>query len=141
MASSSTTEHGWFAYQLSAQTQVPRRTHLLRVERTRLDEARRHRCQFVYPSRIASRTPRTINCQRDLQSRCHQPLTYQRPLPESDTGMESFGGVETRNMWGLAQLGRWKWHDPDAHINTRLWVFSPATLTSIDEAAMIGYAD
>jgi S-formylglutathione hydrolase FrmB len=62
-------------------------------------------------------------------------------LPESDTGMESFGGVETRNMWGLAQLGRWKWHDPDAHINTRLWVFSPATLTSIDEAAMIGYAD
>jgi S-formylglutathione hydrolase FrmB len=25
--------------------------------------------------------------------------------------------------------------------NTRLWVFSPATLTSIDEAAMIGYAD
>jgi S-formylglutathione hydrolase FrmB len=62
-------------------------------------------------------------------------------------GMERFGGVDIRNMWGLPQLGRWKWHDPDAHIqllidnNTRLWVFSPATLTSIDEAAMIGYAD
>lgn len=25
--------------------------------------------------------------------------------------------------------------------NTRLWVFSPATLTSSDPAAMIGYAD
>jgi S-formylglutathione hydrolase FrmB len=62
-------------------------------------------------------------------------------------GMARFGGVDTRSMWGLPRLGRWKWHDPDAHIqllidnNTRLWVFSPATLTSIDEAAMIGYAD
>ena len=62
-------------------------------------------------------------------------------------GMERFGGVDTRNMWGLPQLGRWKWRDPDAHIqllidnNTRLGVFSAATLTSIDEAAMIGYAD
>lgn len=33
---------------------------------------------------------------------------------------------------GPAQLGRWKWHDPDAHIqllvekNTRLWILSPA---------------
>ena len=59
-------------------------------------------------------------------------------------GMERFGGVDTRNMWGLPQLGRWKWRDPDAHIqllidnNTRLGVFSAATLTSIDEAAMIG---
>ena len=50
-------------------------------------------------------------------------------------------------MWGLPQLGRWKWHDPDVHDqllvdnNTRLWVFSPQTLTSSDPAAMIGYAD
>lgn len=62
-------------------------------------------------------------------------------------GMAKFGGVDTRNMWGLAQLGRWKWHDPDAHVaslvdnDTRLWVFSPQTLTSSDEAAMLGYAD
>jgi S-formylglutathione hydrolase FrmB len=62
-------------------------------------------------------------------------------------GMMRFGGVDSRNMWGLPQLGRWKWHDPDAHVkllvdnNTRLWVFSPATTTSTDEAAMIGYAD
>src|SRR3954470_5009658 len=28
-------------------------------------------------------------------------------------GMANFGGVDTRNMWGLPQLGRWKWHDPD----------------------------
>ncbi len=62
-------------------------------------------------------------------------------------GMMRFGGVDTRNMWGLPQLGRWKWHDPDAHVkllvdnNTRLWVFSPAAMNSSDEAAMIGYAD
>jgi S-formylglutathione hydrolase FrmB len=62
-------------------------------------------------------------------------------------GMARFGGVDTRNMWGMAQLGRWKWHDPDAHVqllvdnNTRLWVFSPSTLTASDPAAMIGYAD
>ena len=62
-------------------------------------------------------------------------------------GMSRFGGVDTRNMWGLPQLGRWKWHDPDAHVqllvdnNTRLWVFSPATLTCSDPAAMIGYCD
>lgn len=62
-------------------------------------------------------------------------------------GMQRFGGVDTRNMWGPAQLGRWKWHDPDAHVkelidnNTRIWVFSPSTSTSNDEAAMIGYAD
>jgi S-formylglutathione hydrolase FrmB len=62
-------------------------------------------------------------------------------------GMNQYGGVDTRNMWGPAQLGRWKWHDPDAHIqllidnNTRLWVFSPATLTCSDPAAMLGYCD
>jgi S-formylglutathione hydrolase FrmB len=63
------------------------------------------------------------------------------------TGMMQFGGVDTRNMWGLAQLGRWKWHDPDAHVqllvdnNTRLWVFSPGTLVCSDPAAMLGYCD
>jgi S-formylglutathione hydrolase FrmB len=62
-------------------------------------------------------------------------------------GMSRFGGVDTRNMWGPAQLGRWKWHDPDAHVqllvdnNTRLWVFSPGTVTCSDPAAMIGYCD
>lgn len=62
-------------------------------------------------------------------------------------GMAQWGGVDTRNMWGLPQLGRWKWHDPDVHVkllidnNTRLWIFSPATLTCSDPAAMIGYCD
>jgi len=62
-------------------------------------------------------------------------------------GMAQFGGVDTSNMWGMPQLGRWKRHDPDAHVqllidnNTRLWVFSPSTLTASDPAAMIGYAD
>ena len=62
-------------------------------------------------------------------------------------GMMRFGGVDIRNMWGLPQLGRWKWHDPDVHVqllidnNTRLWIFSPQTKTASDDAAMIGYAD
>ena len=62
-------------------------------------------------------------------------------------GLMRFGGVDTRNMWGLPQLGRWKWHDPDVHIsllaqnNTRLWLFSPQTLTCSDGPAMIGYCD
>ena len=62
-------------------------------------------------------------------------------------GLASFGGVNTQAMWGAAQLGRWKWHDPDVHVdllnanNTRLWVYSPATLTCSDPAAMIGYCD
>jgi S-formylglutathione hydrolase FrmB len=62
-------------------------------------------------------------------------------------GLNQFGGVDTRNVWGAPQLGRWKWHDPDAHVqlladnNTRLWVFSPETPTAADEAAMLGYAD
>ncbi|HEY7051415.1 MAG TPA: alpha/beta hydrolase family protein [Mycobacterium sp.] len=62
-------------------------------------------------------------------------------------GLMRFGGVDSRNMWGLPQAGRWKWHDPDVHIsllvenNTRLWVFSPKTLTCSDPAAMIGYCD
>jgi S-formylglutathione hydrolase FrmB len=62
-------------------------------------------------------------------------------------GLAQFGGVDTRNMWGLPQLGRWKWHDPDVHIqllannNTRMWVYSPTALTCADPAAMIGYCD
>jgi S-formylglutathione hydrolase FrmB len=62
-------------------------------------------------------------------------------------GLAQFGGVNTQAMWGAAQLGRWKWHDPDVHVqlladdNTRLWVFSPSTLTCNDPAAMIGYCD
>src|ERR1700757_4104650 len=31
-------------------------------------------------------------------------------------GMMQFGGGDTRNMWGMPQLGRWKWHDPDVHV-------------------------
>jgi S-formylglutathione hydrolase FrmB len=62
-------------------------------------------------------------------------------------GMNEFGGVNTQAMWGAAQLGRWKWHDPDVHANllvdnnTRLWIFSPQTLTCSDPPAMIGYCD
>ena len=59
-------------------------------------------------------------------------------------GMAQFGDVDTQNMWGYAQLGRWKWHDPDAHVqllvdnNTRMWVFSPTTASCSDPAAMVG---
>lgn len=62
-------------------------------------------------------------------------------------GMNDFGGVNTQAMWGAPQLGRWKWHDPDVHANllvannTRLWIFSPQTLTCSDPAAMIGACD
>lgn len=62
-------------------------------------------------------------------------------------GLAQWGGVDTRNMWGLPQFGRWKWHDPDVHVqllidnNIRLWVHSPATLVCSDPAAMIGYCD
>ncbi|HZA11009.1 alpha/beta hydrolase family protein [Mycobacterium sp.] len=62
-------------------------------------------------------------------------------------GMERYGGVDTRNMWGLPQLGRWKWHDPDVHVsllsqnNTRIWLFSPANTVTTDGPAMIDYAD
>ena len=62
-------------------------------------------------------------------------------------GMNEFGGVNTQAMWGAAQLGRWKWHDPDVHAqllvdnNTRLWVFSPQTTTCSDVPAMLGYCD
>lgn len=62
-------------------------------------------------------------------------------------GMNRFGGVNTQAMWGAAQLGRWKRHDPDVHVqllvdnNTRLWVASPQTVTCSDAAAMIDYCD
>jgi S-formylglutathione hydrolase FrmB len=62
-------------------------------------------------------------------------------------GMMRYGGVNTQDMWGAAQLGRWKWHDPYVHEallaanNTRVWIFSPQTVTASDPAAMIGYAD
>lgn len=62
-------------------------------------------------------------------------------------GMAQFGGVNTQAMWGAAQLGRWKWHDPDVHVgllinsDTRLWVYSPGTLTCSNPAAMIGRCD
>lgn len=62
-------------------------------------------------------------------------------------GLNRFGNVDTNRMWGPPQFGRWKWHDPDVHVqllanaNTRLWVFSPGTLTCSDPAAMIGYCD
>lgn len=50
-------------------------------------------------------------------------------------------------MSGSSQPGRWKWRDPDVHVqllsanNIQLWVFSPSTLTWSDPAAMIGYCD
>ena len=62
-------------------------------------------------------------------------------------GLAQYGGVDIRNMWGLPQLGRWKWHSPNVHAqllansNTRLWIFSPATTTCSDPAAMIGFCD
>lgn len=62
-------------------------------------------------------------------------------------GLQRFGGANTQAMWGAAQLGRWKWHDPNSHVsllvnnNTRVWVFSPGTVTCSDPAAMIGYCD
>ena len=62
-------------------------------------------------------------------------------------GLLQFGGVDIRNMWGLPQLGRWKWHSPNVHAqllvnsNMRLWIYSPQTLTASDPAAMIGYPE
>lgn len=62
-------------------------------------------------------------------------------------GMTRFGGVDTRLMWGPSQFGRWKWHDPNVHVsllpnyNTRVWVFSPQSLTVSDPAAVIGHPE
>lgn len=63
------------------------------------------------------------------------------------SGLAQYGGVDTQAMWGAAQLGRWKWHDPDVHVqllidnNTRLWVYSPSALVCRNPAAMIGFCD
>jgi S-formylglutathione hydrolase FrmB len=62
-------------------------------------------------------------------------------------GMMQFGGADSNLMWGPAQLGRWKWHDPYVHANllaennTRLWVYSPSALACVDPPTMIGYCD
>jgi len=46
------------------------------------------------------------------------------------------GGADTDHMWGLPQLGRWKWHSPNQNIqqlvdnDARLWIYSPATAIS-----------
>jgi S-formylglutathione hydrolase FrmB len=62
-------------------------------------------------------------------------------------GLQQFGGVDGNNMWGPAQFGRWKWHDPYVHSsllaqnNTRVWVFSPTTTTTSDPAAMGGHPE
>jgi S-formylglutathione hydrolase FrmB len=62
-------------------------------------------------------------------------------------GLQQYGGVDTDNMWGGAQFGRWKWHSPNHNIqqladnNTRLWVYSPASGTASNPAAMIGFPD
>lgn len=62
-------------------------------------------------------------------------------------GLQQYGGVDVRNMWGLPQLGRWKWHSPNQHVallannGTRLWIFSPGGGTASDPAAMLGYPE
>lgn len=62
-------------------------------------------------------------------------------------GLAQFGNTDANRMWGPPQFGRWKWHDPDVHVqlladaNTRLWVYSPAVMTCSDPPAMIGYCD
>ena len=58
---------------------------------------------------------------------------------------ESGGNIDA--MWGAPQLGRWKFHDPNVHVqllvdnNTRLWLFSPQNNTCSDPAAMSGRCD
>ncbi|AAS02534.1 esterase family protein [Mycobacterium avium subsp. paratuberculosis] len=60
-------------------------------------------------------------------------------------GLQQYGGVDGNGMWGVPQLGRWKWHDPYVHAsllaqnNTRVWVWSPTNMGG-DDAAMIGQA-
>jgi S-formylglutathione hydrolase FrmB len=54
------------------------------------------------------------------------------------------GGGNIQAMWGAPQLGRWKFRDPNVHVNllvqnnTRLWVFTPTAVTCGDPAAMGG---
>jgi S-formylglutathione hydrolase FrmB len=56
--------------------------------------------------------------------------------------LKNDGGVDSANMWGAPQFGRWKWHSPNAHIvlladqNTRLWVYSPASGSPSDDGAV-----
>ncbi len=57
------------------------------------------------------------------------------------------GGADSDHMWGLPQLGRWKWHSPNQNVqllvdnNTRLWVYSPGSGAPTDQGAMAGYGD
>jgi S-formylglutathione hydrolase FrmB len=57
------------------------------------------------------------------------------------------GGVDSDHMWGLPQLGRWKWHSPNQNIqqlvdnNIRLWIYSPGSGAPTDQGAMAGYGD
>ncbi|MFZ0906815.1 MAG: alpha/beta hydrolase family protein [Mycobacterium sp.] len=57
------------------------------------------------------------------------------------------GGADSDHMWGLPQLGRWKWHSPNQNIqllvdnNIRLWVYSPGSGAPTDQGAMAGYGD
>jgi S-formylglutathione hydrolase FrmB len=57
------------------------------------------------------------------------------------------GGGDSDHMWGLPQLGRWKWHSPNQNIqllvdnDTRLWVYSPGSGAPTDQGAMAGYGD
>jgi len=52
------------------------------------------------------------------------------------------GGVDSVNMWGAPQFGRYKWHSPNAHIvrlvdqNTRLWVYAPTGGSPSDDGAV-----
>ncbi|WP_074356746.1 alpha/beta hydrolase-fold protein [Mycobacteroides abscessus] len=63
------------------------------------------------------------------------------------SALAAYGRVNTQDMWGPAQYGRWKWRDPDVHSNllvdnnTRIWLYTPTALTCTDPAAMIGYCD
>jgi hypothetical protein len=86
--------------------------------------------------------PPVVQRKRDAAAG-HNTAGYVTGYPGSPlSGLDSL-----RNIWGLPALGRWKWHDPDVHVqlladnNTRLCVFSPSTLTCSDPAAMIGYCD
>jgi S-formylglutathione hydrolase FrmB len=57
------------------------------------------------------------------------------------------GGADSDHMWGLPQLGRWKWHSPNQNIqqlvdnNIRLWIYSPGSAAPTDQGAMAGYGD
>jgi S-formylglutathione hydrolase FrmB len=57
------------------------------------------------------------------------------------------GGADSDHMWGLPQLGRWKWHSPNQNVqqlvdnNIRLWIYSPGSGAPTDQGAMAGYGD